>query len=581
MSEVEFRALGPLSVLVGGSPVELGKGNERALLALLVLHAGQPLSGDSIIDALWGERPPPTAREMVRNYVARVRKRLGEDAIETLPVGYRLNAAPETVDWLRFERLAGEGARALEVAEAQKAFTSLEEALALWRGRPLPELDFSPSADREIGRLEELRLRAIEDRVDAELALGRSSTLVAELEQLGREHPYSERLLGQLMLALYRSGRQKDALERYQTGRRLLVEEAGLEPGPQLQQLHVSILRHDPGLQVPARGAQTARASGARSPKRRRIGLLAAGAVIAAVAITVPLVVLGRSPNPVRLTGRSLAVLDPRSGAPVGSLSLDSSPGPLAVSHDTVWVGTPTTSSVVAVAPRTLRATRRIATTAFPYSVAAGNGAAWVGNGFDGTLTRIDREGNPTPPFRPQPRARGRLPLAYGLRSLWVGSQDNTLTRLDPRSDRAVAVIHGVTEPQAVAVGAGSVWIAEGSRDGVLHVDPGTKRVVGETPIGGRGFAIAVGDGAVWVVTPAEGHLWRIDPRNGALTASIDVGDQPSFVVTTSDAVWTASRQGILTEIDPRTSRVTRTIALNRSVDGLASGNGRLWVTLR
>src|SRR6266542_3399260 len=152
------------------------------------------------------------------------------------------------VDLLRFERLGKEGAQALESGNPDAALQSLEEALALWSGRPLPELDSRAAGRDEIGRLEELRLQAIEGRMDAELTLGRSGTLVPELEQLVREHPHRERLLGQLMLALYRCGRQKDALERYQAGRRLLVEKAGLEPAPALQELQLAIMRHDPKL---------------------------------------------------------------------------------------------------------------------------------------------------------------------------------------------------------------------------------------------------------------------------------------------------------------------------------------------
>ena len=295
--EIRFHALGPLAVFVDEEEVELGRGNERTLLALLVLNAGRPLSSDAIIDALWGERPPPTAPEMVRNYIVRARKRIGDDAIETLPSGYRLRPDPDSIDWVRFERLATEGAQALERNEPKEALERFEDALSLWRGRPLPELDVAHTGQNAIARLEELQLRVVEDRVDAELELGRSSTLIPELEQFVQEHPYRERPLGQLMLALYRCGRQKDALERYQAGRRLLVEEAGLEPGRQLQQLHLSILQHDPSLDLPPHSESTG-SSDPASPvhPRRRTALLAAAAAAVAAAIALPLMTLGGRP---------------------------------------------------------------------------------------------------------------------------------------------------------------------------------------------------------------------------------------------------------------------------------------------
>ncbi len=578
---LEFRALGPLAVLRDGAPVELGKGNERTLIALLVLHADRPLSNDTIIDALWGEQPPPTAPEMVRNYVARVRKRLGEDAIATMPSGYRLVADPDAVDLLRFERLGKEGAQALESGNPDAALQSLEEALALWSGRPLPELDSRAAGRDEIGRLEELRLQAIEGRMDAELTLGRSGTLVPELEQLVREHPHRERLLGQLMLALYRCGRQKDALERYQAGRRLLVEKAGLEPAPALQELQLAILRHDPKLGAVRRSDNGGHRPARRAmPSRRTIMLTASAAAVLATAVVVALVLFGGSSGPIVLSIHSLGAVDPQSGTAVGSLKLGSSPGPLAVAADAVWLGAGPARAVVKVDPTTFRALQTVHLPAIPYSLAAGRRSLWVGNGFDGTLTRVEN-GRSSRPFRPQPRSTGRLSLAYGLGSVWVGSQDDTVIRLDPRTDRAVDVVRGVSKPEAIAIGSGSVWVAEATRDVVARIDPRTNHVVREIPIGGVGTDIAVGDSAVWVVTPGEGRLWRIDPRTNAITASIAVGEEPTSVVTTNAAVWVASPQGTLTSVDPQTNLIDQTVRLGKPIADLASGHGIVWITLR
>jgi DNA-binding SARP family transcriptional activator/streptogramin lyase len=579
---LEVRALGPLAVLRDGQALELGKGNERALLALLALHTREPLSSDAIVDELWGERPPPTAPEMVRNYVARARKRLGEDAIATLPTGYQLVVDPSAVDLLTFERLARDGGRALETGNPEAAATSLAQALELWRGRPLPELDFTPAGEVEVGRLEELRLRAIEDRNDAELALGRSRALVPELERLVKEHPHRERLLAQLMLALYRCGRQKDALERYQSARHQLIEEVGLEPGPELQQLQQAILRHDPELTVqPLTDAVASQPVGHARPARRRAGILAAAAATLAAAIAVPLVLLTGGSSVIALSRRSLAELDLGSGAPRRSVSLGSAPGPIAVTGNAVWIGIGAKRpAALEVDQRTFRIVRIVRLDAAPYQLAAGGGALWVGNGFDGTLTRIDSRGLASRPFRPEQRATGRLPLAYGLGSLWVGSQDNTVSRLDPRTDRTLAVIRGVRTPNAIATGFGGVWVAEASQDLVVHIDPRTNRVARTIPIGGLGSDIAAGDGAVWVVTPGEGRVWRINPLSNAVTAAIEVGGEPVHVAAGEGAVWLATSQGTLVRIDARTNQTNRVVNLNRPVGALVGSDGRLWVTL-
>jgi DNA-binding SARP family transcriptional activator/streptogramin lyase len=578
---LEFRALGPLVVLVDGAPAELGKGTERALVALLVLEAGETLSTDSIIDALWGEQPPSTAREMVRNCVARTRRRLGEQAILTSSTGYRLNAAPEAVDWLRFERLASEGAAALEAGDPEQALALLSQALPLWRGRPFPELDSAAARRGQVARLEDTRLHAIEDRVDAELALGRSGTLVAELEQLVQEHPYQERLRRQLMLALYRCGRQKDALDRYQTGRQMLVEELGLEPGSEIQQLHLSILRHDPSLEATSRQDATAPRPITVSPtgRNRRVWLTVAAVTVGAgAALTIAL--LAERPGPTALSGRSLAVLDPRSGAPVSSLKLDRSPGPLAVTLGSIWIGAAVWRSVTAIDAHRLRTLRTVPLTAPPYALAANDNMLWAANGFNGTLTRVDARGRASGPFRPEPNATGRLALAYGFGSLWVGSQDGVLSRLDPHSAHTIAVVRNINKPEAITVGADSVWIAEAARDGILRVDPRTNRVTREISIGGHATGIAVGDGAVWAATPAEGRIWRVDPGNNAVIASIEVGGAPTHIVATNGSIWVATPDGTLSKINPATNRVDRTIALNRPVAALASESNRILVTL-
>jgi DNA-binding SARP family transcriptional activator len=259
---MDFRILGPLEVRDRGGSVQVRGRKQRALLAVLVLHAGEVVSSDALIDALWAESLPHTARAALQNHVSRLRRALGPGLLETHGDGYVLEVSPDQIDLGRFERLTAE-ARAAE--DLERAATKLRAALELWRGAPLADLAFEPFAAREAPRLEELRTTAMEDLIDARLATGGGPDLVAELEQLIAEHPFRERLRGQLMLALYRSGRQADALEAYQETRRTLVDELGIEPGAPLRELEQAILRQDASL-----GAQAAPKTEAAQEERRK-----------------------------------------------------------------------------------------------------------------------------------------------------------------------------------------------------------------------------------------------------------------------------------------------------------------------
>jgi DNA-binding SARP family transcriptional activator len=249
---MEFRILGPTEVLDGGRRVLLPSGRGRALLALLALHAGDPVSADRLIDELWGEDPPSTARTVIHGLVSRLRRLLeprsgkaGSGALlQTLDSGYRLAIEPDAIDAHRFKRLIDEARGSPADVRAAK----LSAALALWRGPALVDFAYEPFAQRAITALEELRAQALEDRIDADLESGRAGDLVPELEQLIQDHPFRERLRGSLMLALYRSGRQADALQAYHDARSLLVEELGIEPGPALRELETAILKQDPVL---------------------------------------------------------------------------------------------------------------------------------------------------------------------------------------------------------------------------------------------------------------------------------------------------------------------------------------------
>ncbi len=255
---MDFHILGPLEALDGGEQVTLGGSKLRAVLALLLLHRGETLSSDRLIDELWGEEPPATAAKTLQVHVSRLRKALASgsgDASElvvTSPHGYGLDIDPEQVDAHRFERLLAQGRSELAADGPGRALPALEEALALWRGPVLADLSYEAFAQAEIARLEDLRVAAQEQLIEAKLALGRHVEVVGQLETLILEHPYRERLRAQLMLALYRSDRQADALQAYQDARRKLVEELGIEPGERLRELEGAILAQDPALAVPA-----------------------------------------------------------------------------------------------------------------------------------------------------------------------------------------------------------------------------------------------------------------------------------------------------------------------------------------
>ena len=245
---IELRLLGPLELSRGGNTVALGGPKPRALLAVLALEPGHVVSVDRLVEALWPGETPDTAAHAVQVYVSQLRKALGADVIARRAPGYSLELEPERVDLHRFVQLASDGRETLAAGDAASSATVLREALVLWRGPALADFAYEPFAQTEIARLEELRTVVLEERVDADLALGRHAELVSELEALVQAQPLRERPRAQLMLALYRSGRQADALAAYRTARETLVEELGIDPGPELKALEAAILRQDESL---------------------------------------------------------------------------------------------------------------------------------------------------------------------------------------------------------------------------------------------------------------------------------------------------------------------------------------------
>jgi DNA-binding NarL/FixJ family response regulator/DNA-binding SARP family transcriptional activator len=250
---VEYRILGPLEVVEDGEPVALGRLKERLVLAILLLHANELVARERLIDELWGESPPPTARKAVNVYVSHLRKALirnGRDPITTADGGYRIDA--DELDVAHMQQLLAMARERAAAGELEAAAELLREALALWRGPTLAGLQLESHGRDQVAQLDELRLTALMDRIDCDLALGRHEDVLGELQVLVGEHPLRERLRGQLMLALYRADRQAEALDAYQQAREVLVEEFGIEPSPALQRLQKRILIQDPALELPA-----------------------------------------------------------------------------------------------------------------------------------------------------------------------------------------------------------------------------------------------------------------------------------------------------------------------------------------
>lgn len=584
---MEFRVLGPLEVREGGRPLPLGGGKEAALLALLLLRAGETLSIDRLIDALWGERPPASAAKSVHVYVSHLRRALGGRLV-TRGRGYALELGDDELDLRRFEELVAEGRKLRSEGRPSEAATALSTALSLWRGRPLAGLEHEEFVSAEVERLEELRLEAIEERIDARLEFGEAAALVSELDALVRAHPLRERLRGQLMLALYRSGRQAEALNLYRQGRRELAEELGLEPGRAISDLEQAILRQDRALDSPPPVRSSRRLLPA--PKRRRAGavLVLGGAVLllAAVAAAVALI-RGGSGHILAVPANSVVEIDPKANAVVDEIPVGTRPGPVTAGAGSVWVANLDDQSLSRVDPATKSVVRTIPLQSPASGLTADQKMVWIvaGSSTDsGALTRVDPEFNSVRSTRRIPAATifpnvsPSATLAFG--DLWVVDWDGLVLRLDPETEKTLATVDVGNAPSAIAAGAGAVWVANTFDGTVSRIDPANV-VTATIPVGHGPSSIAVGAGAVWVADTLDGDLVRIDPATNAVTATLPVGRSPIGVAADANGVWVVdSAGGALIRVDPTRARIVKRIPLGGSPQGIALVDGRPWVTV-
>ena len=597
---MEFRVLGPLEVSEDGRLVDLGGPTQRALLAVLLLHASEVVSVDRLIDELWGDEPPATAVKTLQAHVSRLRSALngaGDGRLETRGHGYALHVRPGELDADRFRDLLEHGRGRLAAGDADGAAETLNESLALWRGEALAGLRRSTFARSDIARLDEMRLAAIEERIEADLARGRQAALVPELERLVAQHPLRERLRGQLMLALYRADRQAEALSVYQEGRRALAEDLGLEPSQGLRNLERQILEQDPALAPPL----TASRAGIGSRSTVPIRAVAAGLALVAVAAAAVIVLVGDGGD---ATGATLEragvhVLDPATGAVQAAIPLGSAPAQIAVGEDAVWALDANDRTISRIEPRDRAHVRTFSTASTPTDVAAGAGAVWVGNAardarfssFPTSVSRLDPEsgvveatirlpgGESGPYFHGGGQSQAKV--AVSADAVWAVNPDRTVSRIDPRTNRLVARIDGVSA-ESVAAGAEGVWVVDASADppGVARIDPRTNRVARRVDIRAESLtAVAVGAGSVWVADPLGGSVWRVNPVPEPVLRQIPLELGVRGVAFGAGRVWvTNDVDGTVHAIDPQTNRA-RVVARLAAPQNVAVGAGGVWLT--
>jgi YVTN family beta-propeller protein len=590
---MDYQILGPRQVCQNGRSVGFGGEKQRALLAVLLLHANEVVSADQLIDDLRGERPPATAPKALQVHVSRLRRALDDhgDASDSVLLtrgrGYLIRVEPGELDLDRFRGLVEEGRGALGAGDLEEAANLFRVGLALWRGPPLGDFTYEAFATPAIAQLEELHLEALEERVEADLALGRHRDLVGELAALVERNPLRERLRAQLMLALYRCARQAEALAVYQKFRRTLSEELGLDPGPGLQQLELAVLNRDPSLDAqvaggaPAEPATSRPASRRATRERRRLGLAVGGSVVSAIAVAVAVLASsggGRAPSSA-IAADSVGAITPTGGGIAAEVPVGSSPSRLAAGEGSVWVANANASTVSRIDLATHTVSQTIPVDSNPTGIAVGAGEVWVANTFSGTVSRID----PAVDRVVQPISVGNGPtgVAVGDGSVWVtNSSDATLSRIDAVSGsvvKPIALGGGATD---VAVGLGAAWVSDEAAGRVLRVDTHSDRVTASINVGTGPSAIAVGDGSVWVANSLDGTVSRIDPQTNTVTATIAVGDGPGAIAVGAGGVWVANEfGGSVTLINPATGEVVRTITVGNRARGLAVADGLVWVS--
>jgi peptide/nickel transport system substrate-binding protein len=606
---VVFRVLGPLEVWFDGAPVKIGGARQRALLAMLLLNANRVVSRERLIDELLGGARPETADHTLRVQVSRLRSVVDvpgapEPRLVRQAPGYRLRVDSGELDLDVFEELLAQAHRATQSGDHELASRTLCEAEALWRGRPLADLDSRPFAQFEIERLAEMRLVATEDRIDADLALGRHHRLVPELERMVAEHPLRERVRGQAMLALYRSGRQAHALAAYRTGRARLVDQLGVEPGPALRGLEGAILRQDAALDLPesassqpsgepaANGGPMVVAPSVRAPAFDRRGrvrwrvavaiVVATAALVAFLAATAAMAPEGeRTLRPGRsLAGDGVALVSPADGAIRATVALRAAPSDMVAGFGSLWVTEALAGDVVRIDSTAHRVLARIPLGAGPSRIVAGGGAVWVLDRVNRTVSSID----PATDTVAQTIAvgGGASDVAFDAGSLWVlDRRDGTVSRLDPGTGLRQATVGIGGNPSSLTTIGGDLWVTDDELGVVQRIDPRRAAVTQTVRVGGAPAAIAATNAGTWVVDRLAATVSRVSFHDRMAASPVGVGGAPSTLAIAGGNLWVGDeRHGIVLGLDPRTMSIVTRVHLGGGISSLATDHG-LWVAVR
>jgi YVTN family beta-propeller protein len=540
------------------------------VLADLVMHAGQTVSTVQLIDDVWGEDPPPSAVHTVETYVSRLRQVLGTSSsavpLLTRPTGYMLDVPPVDVDIWQFRDLAARGSAAVECDDAASAVSLLTSALALWRGEALADVKEAAFAHVAAERLDGERLSALEKLVEARLRLGHHRELVPELEALVSDSPYREGFHGQLMKALYRSGRQADALDAYRRARKHMVGELGIEPGPDLRALQGAILRQAPELELDGEGAgqqalttaaahlqQTRPANRpsataslpagepARGPRGRAWRLALLAAILVGTAVALPTVLTAGPTVQGTVLADSIGELTADGTGVARSVELPGPPDAAVSADGSVWVASSEENTVYRINPVTAAVVQAIPVGSGPSAIAANGQDIWVANTLNGTVSRI-----------------------------------NAVV------DRVVQTVPVGTEPVGIAAGGGSVWVTDAAASTLWALDPVSGQPTGRIPLASTPSGVAFGDTSVWVTSPGDDSVIRVDPRSGQPGRPIQVGAGPTAIAFGLGSVWVANGlDSTVSRIDPSTGTVTATIPAEDGVDALAIAGRSVWAADR
>ncbi len=589
-----FLILGPFEVHVDGVPLVLGPRQQRALLAALTLRANELVSSERLIDELWPEDPPDTADHLVHVYVSRLRKALGEAGrtiLVTRPPGYELLIERGQLDLHRFEDLVAAARRASDDGRFDEASDLLREALGLWRGPALADLVSESFARADAERLNEQRLSTTEDLMRSELAAGRAD-LVPELKSLVAQHPLRERLRGILMVALYREGRQAEALDEYEATRSILADQLGIDPSEELQELHRRVLMQDPTL----RRAEPSRTTGhaadliplVRTRRRstaRVLGLMAtgAGALVVAAILVVPRLMGDRPSRPSPLGTSRIAHLgdDAKMG---DQITIGGNPSSLAVDGSIVWVADSGARTVTRLdtARQTSVGTGSVG---IPQVIVAADGSCWVLDPFGGAIFRVDATGD----VSTLKHLAAPVAAVYAFDSLWVVEAINEqVFRLDPMTGHTQARIALLADsgPAAISAGPSSIWVLNTLDRSISRIDPDSDRsdpdaiplLCGSASSSCSPTDLAATADAVWV-TIREGSIERFS-MSGAVQRVIDDVLGPMEVAPNQSGAWVRmSGSAGLVRIDARGYVVERVRTVPPPV-GVANDSGATWVLL-